>query len=94
MKSRVITFGLALFSLTGCGTVSNLENDCSPYGGIAETMTAGKSRLEHIGEGKCIPPVYDYAAATYLFAIDLPLSAIGDTLTLPITIPIGIKRAD
>lgn len=53
---------------------------------MAQTIYAGKSRLQHVGEAKCIPPIYDYTAAAYYFGIDLPLSAIGDTISLPLTI--------
>ena len=44
--------------------------------------------------GHCVPPALDLMRVTYLFAFDLPLSAVGDTLTLPITVPATTNREE
>jgi uncharacterized protein YceK len=88
MKQALTAAALALSALSGCGTVYNLQGGGTPYGGVSEAAQAGADawRYWHHPEGACIPPSFDLARAVYLFGIDLPLSAVGDTLTLPVTI--------
>jgi hypothetical protein len=86
-------------SATGCGTLYNHEIGpcprCRPdtfrvYGGVrkdVEMVTAG-FRAEP-GDG---PRVALFPLAAAFLAVDLPLSAAGDTLTLPITIPAALQR--
>jgi uncharacterized protein YceK len=74
------------FILGGCGTVANLQKDGPPFGGVRESAEAGLSRVNSAGQGRCIPPIADYTAAGYWWLCDVPASAIGDTLTLPISI--------
>jgi uncharacterized protein YceK len=78
---------LAIFVLTGCGTLTNLDakqtpsNDSvpgsqlRPYGGVVIDVK-GALGSPHIGT--------DYVAILPpLLWLDLPLSFIGDTVTLP-----------
>jgi uncharacterized protein YceK len=80
-------------ALCGCGTVNNLACHGLPYGGVqADTLVAG----ELLASGclcECRRPVVDVGTATYLLAVDLPLSAVGDTLTLPLTVSWELERA-
>jgi uncharacterized protein YceK len=87
----------AVFALTGCGTLSNLQekpsmffprNDDAPpnriYGGVRISAEQGWHGLKGGAE-----PV----AGTYRWVVDVPLSAVADTLTLPVTIPAALERA-
>src|SRR4051794_15404728 len=78
--------------LGGCGTASNLRKDGPPYGGVREAAEAGARSVNSAGEGHCIPPLFDYAQAGYWFAVDVPLSAVADTLTLPLALPGAFRR--
>ena len=92
-------------SLPGCGTCLNVcpfysegneilakgwsEPPKEVYGGVAMDARFGaglivRESLDHLWAG----PV-----GLVTLAVDLPLSLVGDTLTLPITVPAGIERA-
>jgi uncharacterized protein YceK len=82
---------MAMF-LAGCGTAMNFwltprEGGCRPYGGVrvdaevARDCAADAAKAETTGER-----IIWYSKAAYLVA-DLPVSLVGDTLTLPFTLP-------
>lgn len=100
MNRRDLVRGLALLGLmsVGCGTLNNTVSgtplaDGRPseppnvvYGGTLSSLEEGYDcviRPNSLSE--CVGGVY-------LLAIDAPLSLVGDTLTLPITIPAAIDR--
>jgi len=69
---RVLVLGAAAL-MTGCGTVSSLADYPHPH-----LIYGGvKGDLFMLGEPVWAP----------LFIVDLPMSAIADTLTLPLTVP-------
>jgi len=78
----VVAFCLAI---SGCGTVTNIQQSGPPYGGVREAAAEGLSRAKSAGDGRCIPPFFDYLATGYWWFIDVPVSTIADTLTLPLT---------
>jgi uncharacterized protein YceK len=95
---RSIALAFALAALSGCGTVVNLQDSRQVYGGVerdailvtalpvgAVTCVARGIGLSKPEECEEIPP----ALATLIGAVcilDLPISAVGDTLTLPVTV--------
>src|SRR5262249_40062514 len=95
---------LALTS-TGCGTVCNLAGgvlnpDSEPrvYGGVQRDMAA----LDELVHGNASMPLsgcngtggaYMVAAILGFCALDPALALIGDTLTLPITIPLSRRHS-
>ncbi len=81
---------VALLASTGCGTVVNLvtpAHEGKVYGGVRNDLDL----IEKIFEGQPSDTNPGGAAVMLMLAVialpflDLPLSAIGDTLTLPIT---------
>jgi uncharacterized protein YceK len=82
-----IVFVALSLAASGCGTVTNLQKSGPPYGGVCEAAEAGLSSVKSAGQGHCIPPMFDYAAAAWWWFIDVPASTVGDTLTLPVSIP-------
>ncbi len=94
--------GLAL----GCGTIRNVST--SPMSTTQQQFPAGKivyggvkNDLVRIGRAvedlKRLPEsnkgvIVNLGSATF-HAIDVPISLIGDTVTLPVTIPAAIDRA-
>lgn len=100
MANRAVPAILALaatVTLSGCGTIGNLAgNDdsmgrLSPearvYGGVAADMGAFK---EFLRPRSYLPWLYPVLASFAL--LDLPLSAVGDTLTLPLAVYAEWKR--
>jgi uncharacterized protein YceK len=83
------TLGVLLVcALMGCGTVTNLNSGQSvAYGGIAHDLHVcrniqeGKIGVEGWAPGEGVLLVACYA----IHLADAPLSAVGDTLTLPWT---------
>ena len=84
-KRRVLTPVLLLLAASGCGTIRNLcadpevfprsDNPQSAYGGVRlDANTAAASTT--LGWT-------DSPLLAFFWTLDLPLSAIGDTLTLP-----------
>lgn len=92
---------LAVLGQTGCGTVANLwlgvEGEATAYGHSWETRIYGGIQNDaHVfrealdgNEGILYSVLFLIGAC-----IDLPLSLVADTLTLPYTIPCVLSRPD
>ena len=89
----VLTLGAITLLAGGCGTVANTavlppeEGGKQVYGGVRVDWEAARHVVAEISG--------DYPRSPFLFvsgllAVDLPLSAIGDTVTLPYTIPYAL----
>ena len=96
--TSVVSATLAVTGM-GCGTMGNLHRDQPPfcerptiYGGIREDVSWGSGLLAHGfgGWDGLLGRAVSLAVVPYVFCIDLPLSAVGDTLTLPITVRASI----
>jgi uncharacterized protein YceK len=80
-----------LSALSGCGTVSNLSSgNPQPYGGVTADLERCSSvwhpKLPHGWfPGEMVLVTGAQAAIFSAHVIDVPLSAVGDTLTLPLT---------
>jgi uncharacterized protein YceK len=83
---RVLAIGALLLALTGCGTVENFTGRshgyARPYGGTQIAVDRFST-----------PDDAELATKLPLWAADLPLSFVGDTLTLPITLTLIAWRA-
>ncbi len=88
-------------SFCGCGTVTNVTptaDEPAPlkvYGGVAMGAKASWERLLDTegGHGGLLAlAVEKTVLLPYLVLIDLPCSAVGDTLTLPVTLQAAIRR--
>ena len=82
-----------LASQSGCGTVANLNatgrSRPRPYGGVAADLAVCRESLEPTRIHGWFPGFFlvDRTVAVVtcgFFLLDLPLSAVGDTLTLPL----------
>lgn len=82
---RAFSALLTLIAVGGCGTFTNLPcghrvffdtHYLRPFGGVMNSFDRG---IECCSAGHPL-------AGAYLFGIDLPLSAVADTITLPRTI--------
>jgi uncharacterized protein YceK len=102
-KSQVYCFAmsLALSSLSGCGTFWNMEfskdrdiGDRRIYGGLR--IDANMAFVQPIDAISASIPDGEELFNAFAFCVvgilDSPLSAVADTLTLPITIRATIKR--
>ena len=89
----------AAVSMSGCGTVCNLargfdhpDTDPKVYGGVAMDMEfLGKVAGASASETEVADPRM-WAAILGLGFIDPAFSLVGDTVTLPITVPLQNKR--
>jgi uncharacterized protein YceK len=99
--SRFILLAAVAFHASGCGTVCNIVEIPRPhlvgsgpqlnprsfiYGGTANDASAIEMYLER--ESSDFSPLKAIA-----LMVDTPLSAVGDTLTLPFTIPATRREA-
>lgn len=94
MRQRILAFvaALSLSAVSGCGTFYNLQDPvqappdnmfglptrCEPFGGVQRSIVMGALYLGDLPKG-LLP-------SAALFAIDTPLSLIGDVATLPIVL--------
>ncbi len=88
---RVLAIGALVSALTGCGTVENFKRggvgEATPYGGVE---IAAEPFHPPPGVMNCgFPALYGYP----FFAGDVVLSAVGDTLTLPVILGAKVKGA-
>lgn len=98
--SRAAALVIVTGLLSGCGTVANLAvgaregwNNVQIYGGVRRDVQSAGNWLAHswVAPEK-LEFMQDIGAivGVGLVGIDVPLSAVGDTLTLPVTIPASI----
>jgi len=98
-RALLVALGLVGMGLSGCGTAANLSGGAQGfrqtqiYGGVlrdvqseqhwvSSNWTGGTDWQQDIGT----------VVGIGLIGLDIPFSAIGDTLTLPITIPAVLLR--
>jgi uncharacterized protein YceK len=103
----VLIFSMTLVSQSGCGTIANLneERGCHVlwrefppakriFGGVqigAEGVADWYK--ETLDAGELTPTSFaGFVIGISIIGIDLPLSAAGDVLTLPVTIPATLSR--
>jgi uncharacterized protein YceK len=99
---RAFAFSLIVFvacAACGCGTIHNIEGAGPPnviYGGVRDDskfawncLHPDDFKLAADGSGEALLAIYCGLLVTF---VDLPLSVIGDTLTLPVTIPATIAK--
>lgn len=88
----------ALLALTGCGTMMNMPAPCHGperplrvFGGVRNDLEMAQSNFEKMHAAS---PEERAAKARgcALLALDLPLSAAADAITLPLTVPFSIAR--
>ena len=81
---RLLALGFTL-ALCGCGTMHNMSGGSpyTPYGGVRQDVKqVGQAARQATEAGS--PREFGKAIATgTLSALDAPLSAVGDTVTLP-----------
>jgi hypothetical protein len=83
--------------LTGCGTFANSMADAdsdpkSPsniqiYGGVRKDAVEGWNCLTGNGDPQEGNSLWSNAGGVCFYSTDMVLSAVGDTVTLPITVP-------
>jgi uncharacterized protein YceK len=86
VRTLVIAVGM-LCALSGCGTMENLSGSGGVYGGVrddASLMTKCLTPEENPNSNRAA----DLALAAILL-MDLPLSLVGDTVTLPLSLLFG-----
>ena len=98
--SRKTALLAAVLLLCGCGTVANLSlgarqgwKNAYVYGGVRRDIKSESDWIDHSWTwGKNLDVIQDIGSVVgvALVGIDIPLSAIGDTLTLPITVPVAL----
>ena len=101
--SRAAALWIAALLLCGCGTVANLSTGARQgwqyvyvYGGVRRDIRSADQWIDHSWtSGKDLDVMSDIGTVVGvgLVGIDVPLSAIGDTLTLPITIPLALMNS-
>jgi uncharacterized protein YceK len=95
-------------ALSGCGTFVNCTSGREIYGGIKQDAQNGASHLAEAFSGPCpslsqfpdnpssgkqtLIRTFCAGCGVGMLALDLPVSAVADTLTLPITIPATLMK--
>ena len=81
---RAGAVGLALLAAGGCGTLADMCDDQSVYGGTGFVFERAGERL-NLGMCPSLGP---------LWLLDLPCSFAADTILLPVTVTIALVRPD
>lgn len=96
MNRNLVAGLFACLFVCGCGTLHNIHPQGAPatgetrvYGGVREDLRAAKDSFQGVVRAKGLTDFAGNAGMGAFCVLDLPLSAIGDTVTLPI----AIKRA-
>ena len=102
MRKTGARLGLALLAaplLAGCGTmlvnVGGLSctsgHYMEPYGGVKVCLESGTEGLKEASKPGEQDRLLSLLGGMYMLALDLPMSAVADTLTLPMTISATLK---
>ncbi len=97
MRTRGVLANLAILAVglfAGCNTmIGNLGgygrfrgHYLEPYGGVKLSLEAGTECWREATDSTHAERIGPFLAGTYVLGVDLPLCAVADTLTLPITI--------
>lgn len=87
---------LVILILSGCGTIANFGGkgwaNTRIYGGVLTDVKSAENWIDArpISNESELQRDVGTVVGTGLIVLDVPFSAIGDTLTLPITIPAAI----
>jgi uncharacterized protein YceK len=83
-------------ALGGCGTICNLTDPSriKPFGGVIWDCEAFDWFMYQVNEAPKKPAAntVGLTLSDPIVTIDLPLSVVADTVTLPITVPIALMR--
>jgi uncharacterized protein YceK len=97
--ARLAVCGAALAVLmSGCGTAANTlwfipeEGGKRVYGGVQVDANVFQESVRQVSSSEDLPTLARALRDATLTAVDLPLSAVADTLTLPITIPASVGK--
>jgi uncharacterized protein YceK len=96
-RTRMAWLAAALVcALGGCGTIGNLADPgrTKPFGGVIRDSEASGWLMNEVSEASKKPAAEKagLVLAAPIVTIDLPLSLVADTVTLPITIPVALMR--
>jgi uncharacterized protein YceK len=95
--TRIMWLTLAIGVLPGCGTMANVvwlapyEGGMQPYGGVQADLTVAKEAVDHLANRSKDSSSLDMG---WVALLDLPLSGIADTITLPLTVPYTLLHPD
>jgi uncharacterized protein YceK len=96
-RASLAALGLAVVCLSGCGTAANLSGgiqgwrNAQIYGGVRrDVKSAGQFVADNWTSESDFQQDVGTVVGVGLISLDVPFSFIGDTLTLPITIPAAI----
>ena len=88
MKIRLLALSMTVL-LGGCGSIVNMLTEWDIYGGVKN----GVRLVEKPYLPKSDPPEY-FFPLVIIGIIDIPLSAVLDTLTLPISLIVTLTKDD
>jgi uncharacterized protein YceK len=85
-----------LAGLGGCGTSLNLDGDSRVFGGVVQDFQEVQERLAQAEDPTWLAapgssPTWNRTLAA-LACADVPLSLVGDTLTLPLTVLTALEE--
>ncbi len=94
--SLAVAPALAAVVLAGCGTIANFGDrgwqNSRIYGGVQRDVKSTEQWIEDNPISAQTDLMHDVGTVVGvgLIGLDVPLSAIADTLTLPITVPVAL----
>ncbi|HEY7312521.1 MAG TPA: YceK/YidQ family lipoprotein [Gemmataceae bacterium] len=96
-RASLVALALAAMYLIGCGTAANLSGGLQGwrksqiYGGVRRDVKSANQFIADNWTGAAdIQQDVGTVVGVGLISLDVPFSLIGDTLTLPITIPAAL----
>jgi uncharacterized protein YceK len=96
--NRIATCAVCVcLGLCGCGTLDNVlphgQQNMQVYGGVRQDLKTAAESSKTAVRAKSLPEFADAAGTGTLSILDTPLSAVGDTVTLPWTASKAIKSS-
>ncbi|MCI0640368.1 MAG: hypothetical protein L0Y72_02740 [Gemmataceae bacterium] len=90
-KLRVLVCGLVF--CIGCGTMNSMGRDSQVFGGVRSDADVIVESVGNVVRPASAKEFADNAVIGLVASADVPLSAIADTVTLPVTVPAALERS-
>ena len=94
--NRNLIASILCLGLCGCGTLHNVApygaGETRVYGGVRGDLRQAKDSIQGAAQAKSLGDFAGNTGVGLLSVLDVPLSAVGDTVTLPVTVKRAVER--
>ena len=95
MHGKLLGTMLLILTLCGCGTMDNMAGRPSStrvYGGVRQDVKDAAQSTGAVFRAQDTAAFSNAIGSGAVRVLDVPFSAVADTVTLPVTVPAAVRR--